>query len=128
MQVSDVSGDGKLDLVAANSGAGTSPWSAATGAGVFAPAVNYRVGSANAVVVAEFNGDTKPDIAVANYGFERRCGARGHRRGQLRRAGLRRRPGPGAIALTAGSLNGDAKADLVTANFGGRTSTVLLAK
>jgi hypothetical protein len=72
--VGDFNGDGKPDLVEVNSGDKTVSVllnTAAAGAGgaVFAAQQTLAVGAVpNGVVVADFNGDGKPDLAVANSG------------------------------------------------------------
>jgi hypothetical protein len=69
MAVADFNGDGNLD-VATVSGGGTSSVVAimlGTGKGAFQPAVYYPVGNKPLTVLAgDFNGDRKPDLAVAN--------------------------------------------------------------
>lgn len=72
----DFNGDGKLDLAVANQGDGTTtnPGSVSIllgkGDGTFQPAVNYPAGqSPNSIAVADFNGDGKLDLAVANQGI-----------------------------------------------------------
>jgi hypothetical protein len=70
--VADFNGDGRPDIVASHDGdvlvfLNTTP----IGSSVlsFAPAKTFAVGTrANAVVVGDFNGDGRPDIATANNG------------------------------------------------------------
>jgi elongation factor P hydroxylase/preprotein translocase subunit SecB len=71
--VADLNGDGKPDLVVANQGdqsvsvlLNTTPQGAA--APSFAPKSDFATGeSSRFVVVADLNGDGRPDLAVANY-------------------------------------------------------------
>ena len=69
--VADVNGDGKPDLIVAN-GYSTSGIGVllGNGDGTFQAAVTYGSGGyeANAVAVADVNGDGKPDLVVANCG------------------------------------------------------------
>ncbi len=75
LAVGDVNGDGKIDLIVANywpTGAGdggTLGVLLGNGDGTFQPAVTYRSGGDDAlgVVVADVNGDGKPDIVTANF-------------------------------------------------------------
>ena len=68
--IGDVSGDGKPDLVVANSGSHTVSILLGSGNGLFAPAVTYAVGfGPRAAAIADVNGDGKADLAVANEGF-----------------------------------------------------------
>ena len=69
------------------------------GDGTFQPQVTYAVGSApDALVTGDFTGDGRTDLAVANYGRQRRVGAPGQRRrhlpapGDLRGGVLAQRP------------------------------------
>src|SRR5207302_408575 len=67
--VSDFNGDGKLDLVVANSGSTNISVLLGNGDGTFRPAVNYGAETAPySVAVGDFNDDGKLDVAVANAG------------------------------------------------------------
>jgi hypothetical protein len=81
--VADVNGDGKLDLLVANECAtscapgvaGSVSVLLGNGDGTFQPAVSYASGGyhANSVVVADVNGDGKPDLLVANFCSDSAC-------------------------------------------------------
>ena len=78
--------------------------------------MSYPVGAnPQAVVTADFNGDGRLDLAVANYGEQHRERAAGQRRRHVP-AGpeLRHRHGPRSLAV--GDFNADGKLDLATAN------------
>jgi hypothetical protein len=65
--VGDFNGDGKLDLVVANSGSSNVSVLLGNGDGTFQTAVNYGAGAgAQSVASADFNGNSKLDLAVAN--------------------------------------------------------------
>src|SRR5262245_50439240 len=74
--VGDFNGDRRPDLAAANQFTAAGPSEPSTvsvllgdGSGGFAPAVSFAAGIGSAsVAVADFNGDGKPDLAVANAG------------------------------------------------------------
>jgi hypothetical protein len=72
--IADLNGDGKPDLVVANYPSNTVSVllnTTAPGAATptFAPKVDFATGSETVyVAVADFNGDGKPDLVVANYG------------------------------------------------------------
>src|SRR3989475_12741971 len=70
--MADVNSDGKLDLAVANNGsypsyANTVSVLLGNGDGTFQPAQSFGAGSgAFSVAVGDFNGDGRPDLAVAN--------------------------------------------------------------
>ncbi len=69
--VGDLNGDGRPDLVVANHGSGNFSVLLNAGSGVFANAVSYatpNTGTPDAISIGDFNGDGKPDVAVAITG------------------------------------------------------------
>ena len=67
--VGDFNGDGKPDLAVANFVSGNVSVLLGRGDGTFQTAVNFGIGSGSQpqfVAVGDFNGDGKPDLAVAN--------------------------------------------------------------
>jgi hypothetical protein len=69
----DLNGDGKLDLIAVHFDGSPGPAGAivltGNGDGTFQPGAFYPAGTETRyIAVGDFNGDRKPDLAVANYG------------------------------------------------------------
>jgi hypothetical protein len=119
--ISDLNGDRKPDLVVVNdatlvSSVGSVAVLLSKGRGTFRPQVSYDPGgsSPSAAVVADVNGDGKPDVLVSNFS------------GWL---GVLPGNGDGTFgptvsyfgaeaSLAVGDLNGDGKPDVVTTCFG----------
>ncbi|MGP0063469.1 MAG: FG-GAP-like repeat-containing protein, partial [Isosphaeraceae bacterium] len=75
--VDDFNGDGRLDLAVVNEGDSTVSILLGNGDGTFQPAVNYSTGaytSPDAIVVGDFNGDGKLDLAFADEGTHESIG------------------------------------------------------
>jgi hypothetical protein len=129
--VADVNGDGKPDVMVANSSNGTVGVLLGKGAGTFLPVVLYPSGglSSESLVAADLNGDGKLDLVVAT------CAASGSNCvnalvGVLLgngdgtfQAAVTYSTGPfaanAAIAVAVADLNGDGKADLIVSNDDG---------
>lgn len=142
----DVNLDGKLDLVVANYWGGISVL-LGIGDGTFQPAADYQSGTSElggpSLVVADVNGDGKPDLLVANYAgycpstslYD--CGGAvdlllGNGDGTFQPVASYSSAGYGAQSVAVADLIGNGKLDVVVANarssgFGGiGTIAVLL--
>lgn len=127
--VGDVNGDGKPDLVATDSGtSGTAKQVSVllgNGDGTFQAAVNYPTNGATlAVVLGDFNGDGKLDIAVSDFsgGVEVLLG---NGDGTFQ-AALATATGQYAAFLAAADFNRDGKLDLAVINNNSAEVTILL--
>jgi hypothetical protein len=128
--VADVNTDGKLDLVVGNNcansgcpGDGSIGVMLGNGDGTFQPAVVYDtggVGSQNlvreSVVVADVNGDHKPDLLVTNAESNTIAVLLGNGDGTFQTAVSYGSGGmfPGSLAVA--DVNGDGNADVIVAN------------
>jgi hypothetical protein len=66
--VSDIDGDGNLDLVVANLGSDTVGVLLGNGDGTFQSQTTFASGAdPHSVAIADINGDGRPDLAVANF-------------------------------------------------------------
>jgi hypothetical protein len=93
---------------------------------LFDPADNYAVGaSPTGVAVGDFNGDGKPDLAVANYGANTVSVLLNNRAGGFGLA-VNYPTSYVPIFIAVRDFNGDGKLDLAVANFGGKSVSVLL--
>jgi RHS repeat-associated protein len=126
----DVDGDGKVDIVVADSAFGAEMLRG-NGTGIYAsvdhtvyqPPYWATVSGGEALVVADFSGDGRRDVAVVNS-----SGLVTIFLGQANgtaSAGVQYAIGPGATALAVADFNGDGKLDLVTANGDGTLSLLL---
>lgn len=94
----------------------------------FEPPLSFVAGSRpSAVLLADFNGDEKLDLAVANSGGNDVTIQLGYGDGTFG-FDMRIPTGPMPMALASGDFNGDGKADLVSANFDGNEVRVFLGR
>jgi len=132
--VADVNGDGKPDLVVANSYA-CYVGSCLTGSvavllgnsdGTFKTAVTYDSGGAQtySVVIADVNGDGKPDIVLANYCVSRDSCVNGlvgvllgNGDGTFKPAVTYNSGGYGTGSVAVADVNSDGNPDLLVANY-----------
>jgi len=128
--VGDFNGDGKLDLVVADDG--TSPPNTAVniflgnGDGTFQAAQAYTVGTnPSSLVAADFNGDGKLDLAVANYDTNNVSILLGNGDGTFQSA-TNFSAGSGPSSVVVADLNGDGKLDMAVANLGTNAVNLLL--
>jgi hypothetical protein len=92
----------------------------------FLPAVDYVVGdNPEALVSGDFNGDTRPDMVVANTGSSYVTLLLGNADGTFTSGGDFA-VGDSPTSVAAGDFNGDSKLDLVTANSGSHDLSVLM--
>jgi hypothetical protein len=129
--VGDFNGDGKPDLAVANFNSNTVSVllnTTATNAGVpsFTPQQSFAVGMTPfSVAVGDFNGDGRPDLAVANAQSNTVSVLLGHGDGTFA-SQLTFATGVQPVSVAVGDVNGDGKPDLATANATSNTVSVLL--
>jgi hypothetical protein len=120
----DLNGDTNPDLVVANQGSDSLTILLNQGNGVFTAAAPYTLTLANggqvgpvSVALADFNGDGKTDVAVADGLAGNVAVALGSGDGAFQAASYFT-TGNNPAMVAAGDLNGDGKPDLVVANVG----------
>jgi Bacterial Ig-like domain (group 3)/Calx-beta domain/FG-GAP-like repeat len=124
----DLNADGKQDLVAASASTDKVSVMLGNGNGTFQSPVTYPVGSVpRTLAIADFNGDSKPDVAVTNSGGGSTSISIliGNGNGTLQ-AAVNRDIGARPQGMGVGDLNGDAKPDLVVAATNANAVLVLL--
>ncbi len=122
--ISDLNGDGKPDLVTANTGSGTVSVLLGHGDGTFEPNADYSTGvGPTSVAIGDLNGDGKPDLVVANHNTVSILLGNGDGSFQVK-ADYSAGSDPWSVAI--GDLNGDSKPDLAVVNLGANTVSVLL--
>lgn len=126
IEVGDVNGDGKLDIIKANMIINNISVLLGTGTGGFVASTNFRVGSSpQSMAVRDINSDGKPDIITANADSNNVSVFLGDGTGSLGTptsfiAGTQ----PSSVAV--GDMNGDGRLDIITTNSGSANVSVLL--
>ncbi len=124
--VGDFNGDGKADLVTANSYINTVGVLLGNGNGTFqAPVMAGANDFPNALAMGDFNNDAKLDLAVANRSSNDVSVLLGKGDGSFR-AAVNYPVGLSPRGVAVGDFNGDHKIDLVTANDAGNSVSVML--
>lgn len=116
----DVDGNGHPDILIAGStlqGIGLTVFRS-NGDNTFqAPAAFASAGLGDPLVVTDFNGDTFPDVVMANQSTNRFSLFRGNGNGTFQTP-LTYEMGTNVYAITAADFNGDGHADVAVANYG----------
>lgn len=128
-KIADLDGDGQMDIAVVNWKSQDITIFQGRPGGTFAPPRSLEYGeiaSAYSIVIADFDADGKPDIAVGNLFGQVRVlyndGAGAFPRKEMLGAGM------GLRCLIAADLNGDGRLDIATANTSANTVSVFLAK
>jgi uncharacterized repeat protein (TIGR01451 family) len=133
--VGDFNLDGKLDLATANygrgdvSGSGNVSVLLGDGAGGLTPAPGSPFAAGTnplSLSIADFNGDGRPDLAVANFGDSSLTMLLGDGAGGFVSAPYNPLAVGTSPSVVSGDFNGDGVVDLATANYVDNTVTVLL--
>jgi len=132
--VADVNGDGLADLIVANQGSDNISVLLGNRGGSFSPASGspFADGVAGeygyqpaAIAVGDFNGDGKPDLAIANRANRMVWLLFGDGTGAFTPAPNPYYAGAGSVAMVAADFNGDGHTDLAIANYADGTVSVL---
>jgi hypothetical protein len=124
--VGDLNGDGKLDVVVGNKcsdsgcsiGRGSLGVLLGNGDGTFQPAVTYDSGGvyAQAVAIADLNGDHKPDLVVINEGSNTVGVLLGNGDGTFQPAVIYGSGGMYPWSVAIADVNGDSRPDILVTN------------
>jgi hypothetical protein len=132
LAIGDLDGDTDLDLVTANNNTSGTDVTVLLndGSGGFTPAPGspFSAGSGPlAVAIGDLDGDTNPDLAIANYFSDDVTVLLGDGSGGFTEAtGSPFSAGVNPLSVAIGDLDGDTNPDLVTANQSSGDVTVLL--
>jgi hypothetical protein len=130
VQARDFNGDARPDLAVANYDSGTLSVLLADplAAGTFLAATHYSAGvSPRGLAVDDFNGDGRPDLAVATSNFKHNVAVfRGNGNGTFQAAAYFQSGGSGLSQAAAGDLNRDGRPDLAVANLSTKDLGVIL--
>jgi hypothetical protein len=124
--IGDLNGDGKPDLVVANSSSQTVSVLLGNGDGTFGAKADYGTGIGPMfVAIQDLDGDGKLDLAVANDSSNTVSVLLGNGNGSFRaKTDYGTENNPSSVAI--GDFNGDGRPDIVVGNALSNTVTVLL--
>ncbi|CAF2588678.1 unnamed protein product [Rotaria sp. Silwood2] len=126
--VGDLNNDARLDIVIANYYSDNVRIWFGNGDGTFSMRVTYQTGSGSkpsSVSIGDFNGDTRLDIVVANYGTNTVGVFLGNDDGTFsNQTTYKTDSGPRSVVV--GDLNNDTHLDLIVANYGSNNIGVFL--
>ena len=128
--VADMNGDGRPDIVTANTYSSTAGVLLGQAGGSFAAVSTYSTGVNSepyAVAVADVNGDSRPDIVTANFSSQAVGVLLGQASGGFA-AVSQYSAGGSPYDVAVADVNGDGRPDLVTANYNGSAAGVLLGQ
>src|SRR5262245_9384897 len=121
VQATDVNGDGKLDLLTANKADNSVSVLLGNGNGTFQSAATFAVGANTGPValdVADFNGDSKLDLAVANNGASFVTLMLGNGTGGFTASAQTVPVGTNPTSVAVADFNKDGKPDIATVSGG----------
>jgi hypothetical protein len=122
----DLNGDGKLDLITANTSANNVSILLGNGDGTFQASVEYPTGGNGvSVAVGDLSGDGRPDLAIANGGFDNVAILIGNGNGTFQ-APVPYAAGTFPQSVIMGDLDEDGTPDLAVANRGSNNVSILL--
>ncbi|MGI4870227.1 MAG: FG-GAP-like repeat-containing protein [Janthinobacterium lividum] len=120
--VADVNGDGKPDLLTANSGTASVGVLLGNGNGTFQAITSLYLGNSSSnprnLAVADVNADGQPDLLTANFGTNSAGVLVGNGNGTFQPAvSYPGTSGGNVYDVAVADVNGDGKPDLLTANY-----------
>ena len=125
----DVNGDGKVDLICANSTDNTLSVLTNNGSGSFGSNATLNVGFAPTCVIAvDVNNDGKVDLVCANSGSATISVLTNKGNGSFATSGTygAGMPNSGPYSVVAADVNGDGSVDLISANWGTNNTLTIL--
>jgi hypothetical protein len=132
VELADLNGDGKRDIVVANTASNNLTILLGDGRGRFTPAPGSPVAageSPNDIAIADLNGDGKLDLALANHEHKQITILLGDGRGGFApQATVAVQSKPHAHGVAAGDFDGDRKLDLAVESWETNQVEILLGK